>query len=88
MHSNHHFNITPNWLDRNFHDDQPNQKLAGEITCIWTAEGWLYLAVKIDLHSRRFMSWAASKRRFTRDWAKFQTQVTNVFINNSRRFED
>jgi putative transposase len=51
--SNHHFNIAPNLLDHNFHADQPNQKWAGDITYIWTAEGWLYLSVMIDLHSRR-----------------------------------
>ncbi len=60
--SNHHFNIAPNWLDRNFHSDQPNVKWAGDITYIWTAEGWLYLAVMIDLHSRRGVGWATSNR--------------------------
>ena len=60
--SNHHFTIAPNWLDRNFHADQPNQKWAGDITYIWTAEGWLYLAVMIDLHSRRVVGWATSNR--------------------------
>jgi hypothetical protein len=45
--SNHHFNIVPNWLDRNFHADRPNQKWAGDISYIWTQEGWLYLAVII-----------------------------------------
>jgi putative transposase len=50
-HSNHHFNVAPNWLDRNFHADRPNQKWAGDITYVWTAEGWLYLAVMLDLHS-------------------------------------
>ena len=43
--SNHRFNIVPNWLDRNFHADRPNQKWAGDISYIWTQEGWLYLAV-------------------------------------------
>jgi putative transposase len=37
-------------------------KWAGDITYIWTAEGWLYLAVKIDLHSRRVTGWATSNR--------------------------
>jgi len=49
----HGFNIAPNWLDRDFHTDRPNQKWAGDISYIWTREGWLYLAVMIDLHSRR-----------------------------------
>jgi putative transposase len=60
--SNHHFNIAPNLLDRNFHADQPNSKWAGDITYIWTAEGWLYLSVMIDLHSRRVIGWAVSNR--------------------------
>jgi putative transposase len=37
-------------------------KWAGDITYIWTAEGWLYLAVMIDLHSRRVVGWAVSNR--------------------------
>ena len=60
--SNHHFNIAPNWLDRDFHADYPNQKWAGDISYIWTREGWLYLAVMIDLHSRRVVGWAVSNR--------------------------
>jgi putative transposase len=51
--SNHKLNIAPNLLDRNFAADGPNQKWAGDITYIWTREGWLYLAVILDLHSRR-----------------------------------
>jgi transposase InsO family protein len=43
--SNHKFNIAPNLLDRDFAADAPNQKWAGDITYIWTREGWLYLAV-------------------------------------------
>jgi len=50
--SDHKFNIAPNLLDRNFAADQPNQKWAGDISYVWTREGWLYLAVILDLHSR------------------------------------
>jgi len=53
--SNHGFNIAPNVLDRNFMAEAPNQKWAGDISYIWTTEGWLYLAVMLDLHSRRVM---------------------------------
>ena len=60
--SNHKFNIVPNLLDRNFTADKPNQKWAGDITYIWTREGWLYLAVILDLHSRRVIGWAVSNR--------------------------
>jgi transposase InsO family protein len=41
---------------------QPNQKWAGDISYIWTREGWLYLAVILDLHSRRVIGWAVSNR--------------------------
>ncbi|MCK4712577.1 MAG: IS3 family transposase [Marinosulfonomonas sp.] len=60
--SNHKFNIAPNLLDRNFTAAGPNQKWAGDITYIWTREGWLYLAVILDLHSRRVIGWAVSNR--------------------------
>ena len=49
-------------LDRDFTADQPNQKWAGDISYIWTREGWLYLAVILDLHSRRVIGWAVSNR--------------------------
>ncbi len=58
--SNHKFNIAPNLLDRDFNSDAPNQKWAGDISYIWTREGWLYLAVILDLHSRRVVGWAVS----------------------------
>jgi transposase InsO family protein len=60
--SNHTFNIAPNLLDRDFHAPEPNQKWAGDISYIWTREGWLYLAVILDLHSRRVIGWAVSNR--------------------------
>jgi transposase InsO family protein len=60
--SNHAFNIAPNLLDRDFHADAPNQKWAGDISYVWTREGWLYLAVILDLHSRRVIGWAVSNR--------------------------
>lgn len=39
-----------------------NRKWAGDITYVWTSEGWLYLAVILDLHSRRVVGWAVSDR--------------------------
>ena len=59
--SDHTFNIAPNLLERDFTADRPNQKWAGDISYIWTREGWLYLAVILDLHSRRIIGWAASQ---------------------------
>jgi len=60
--SNHSFNIAPNLLNRDFAADRPNQKWAGDISYVWTREGWLYLAVILDLHSRRVIGWAVSNR--------------------------
>ena len=60
--SDHKFNIAPNLLDRNFAAELPNQKWAGDISYVWTREGWLYLAVILDLHSRRIIGWAVSTR--------------------------
>jgi len=54
--SDHTFSIAPNLLSRNFHADRPNQKWAGDISYIWTREGWVYLAVILDLHSRRVIA--------------------------------
>ena len=60
--SDHKFNIASNLLDRDFAAAGPNQKWAGDISYIWTREGWLYLAVILDLHSRRVIGWAVSNR--------------------------
>ncbi|EAV40713.1 Integrase, catalytic domain [Stappia aggregata IAM 12614] len=60
--SNHRFNIAPNLLKRDFSADRPNRKWAGDISYVWTREGWLYLAVILDLHSRRVIGWAVSNR--------------------------
>ena len=60
--SNHRFNIAPNLLDRDFAAAKPNQKWVVDISYIWTREGWLYLAVVLDLHSRRVIGWASSNR--------------------------
>ena len=56
--SNHTFNIMPNLLDQDFSTDGPNQKWAGDISYIWTSEGWLYLAIISDLCSQRVIGWA------------------------------
>jgi len=55
--SQHHLGVAPNLLDGDFLADTPNRKWAGDISYIWTAEGWLYLAVVIDLFSRRVVGW-------------------------------
>ena len=60
--SNHTFNIAPNLLDQDFSADGPNQKWPSDISYIWTSEGWLYLAVILDLYSWRVIGWAVSNR--------------------------
>jgi len=63
--SKHDHPIAANLLDRNFAPEKiagPNRAYAGDITYIDTVEGWLYLAVVIDLWSRRVVGWAMSHR--------------------------
>ena len=60
--SNHRLPVAPNLLGQNFTTGQPNQKWAGDITYLYTSEGWLYLAVMIDLHSRAVIGWSMSTR--------------------------
>ena len=56
--SNHNYPVAPNLLNQDFSAEQPNQKWVTDITYIPTAEGWLYLAVVIDLFSRMVVGWA------------------------------
>ena len=55
-----HINI-PNTLDRQFAVTEPNQVWCGDVTYVWSGQQWLYLAVVIDLFSRRVIGWATSK---------------------------
>jgi putative transposase len=50
--------IAPNTLDRKFEASAPNQKWVADFTYIWTAEGWLYVAVVLDLFARRAIGWS------------------------------
>jgi len=56
--SKHNLPVAPNLLDRDFNAIAPNQKYVGDITYIWTNEGWMYLAVVIDLYSRAVIGWS------------------------------
>lgn len=60
--SNHGLPVAPNVLQQDFTAAMPNQKWVGDITYLWTAEGWLYLAVVIDLYSRMVVGWAMAER--------------------------
>lgn len=63
--SKHSLPVAPNLLDQKFVASKPNEKWVGDITYLWTNEGWLYLAVMIDLYSRMVVGWAMSERMTT-----------------------
>jgi len=50
--SRHNLPIAPNLLDRNFSPAAPNQVWTSDITYLWTDQGWLYLAIVLDLFNR------------------------------------
>jgi transposase InsO family protein len=60
--SKHAHPVHPNLLERDFIVSKPNLVWTGDITYIRTIEGWLYLAVVIDLFSRKVIGWAMSNR--------------------------
>jgi putative transposase len=60
--SQHKLPVAPNLLEQNFEASTANQKWAGDITYLMTSEGWLYLAVVIDLYSRSVIGWSMSNR--------------------------
>ena len=66
--SNHRQPVFENRLERDFSVEVPDHVYAGDITYVWTQEGWLYLAVVIDLYARRIVGWSASPR-LTQDLA-------------------
>ncbi len=59
--SNHRQRVFPNRLERDFEAKAPNHVWAGDITYVWTREGWLYLAVIIDLYSRKVVGWSMGR---------------------------
>jgi transposase InsO family protein len=60
--SRHSFTVANNVLDRNFDVDTPNKVWTADISYVWTFEGWLYLAIIMDLYSRQIVGWAMDKR--------------------------
>lgn len=60
--SRHGYNMSPNVLARQFDVARPDQAWAGDMTYIWTGEGWLYLSTLLDLYSRKVVGWAMSSR--------------------------
>ena len=59
--SRHQLSIAPNVLQRNFSAMKMDQKYVGDITYIWTQDGWLYLATVMDLFSRRIVGWSMDR---------------------------
>jgi putative transposase len=60
--SDHGGPVAPNILAQDFSAESPDQKWAVDISYVWTAEGWLYLAIVLDLFSRRIVGWSLSDR--------------------------
>jgi putative transposase len=60
--SNHRLPVAPNLLQQDFSAQRPNEKWVSDITYVATDEGWLYVAVVLDLYSRLIVGWAMSDR--------------------------
>lgn len=60
--SEHAWPIASNLIAQDFRAEQPDRKWGADNPCIWIAQGWLYLAVVLDFHSRRVVGWATSDR--------------------------
>ena len=60
--SDHGGPVATNVLDQDFTAEGPNEKWGVDISYVWTAEGWLYLAIVLDLFSRRIVGWSTSDR--------------------------
>jgi len=74
--SKHRFNVSPNLLNRKFNVDSPNQVWVSDITYIWTLEGWLYLAVVIDLFNREVVGLSVDRN--------ITTQLIKSALNMAR----
>ena len=60
--SKHALPVAPNRLDRNFMPSAPNRVWTSDITYLWTGEGWLYLAIVLDLFNREVVGWSLKPR--------------------------
>ena len=60
--SNHDKPVAPDLIEQDFTALAPNQKWVSDLTYVWTDEGWLYLAVIMDLYSRAIIGWSMGKR--------------------------
>jgi putative transposase len=64
--SRHRLPVAEKVLARRFQVSSPNEVWVSDITCIWTDEGWVYLAIFLDLYSRLVVGWAVSAQLNTR----------------------
>jgi len=64
--SKHNLPVAPNLLARNFTPEAPNRVCTSDITYLWTDEGWMYLAIVLDLFNREVVGWSL-KPRMTAD---------------------
>jgi len=89
--SRHSFPVAQNLVNRNFEVGSPNTTWTADITYVWTLEGWLYLAIVMDLHSRQIVGWAMDRRmkkKLTLDalaMAYFRRKPTFGLIHHSDR---
>ena len=60
--SNHSKPVAPDLIEQDFSAEAPNEKWVSDISYLWTDEGWLYLAVVLDLYSRAIVGWSMSRR--------------------------
>ena len=60
--STHSKPVAPDLIEQDFHAVTPNQKWVSDISSVWTDEGWLYLAVVMDLYSRAIVGWSMHRR--------------------------
>ncbi|HIG44792.1 MAG TPA: IS3 family transposase [Gammaproteobacteria bacterium] len=60
--SNHSMPVAPDLIEQDFTAEAPNQKWTSDISYIWTDQGWLYLAVVMDLYSRAIVGWSMNRR--------------------------
>ena len=88
--SKHALPVAPNVVDRNFAPTAPNQVWTADLTYIWTAAGWLYLAIVLDLFNREVVGWSI-KPRMTADivvdaltMAWFRRSLKNERVHGTR----
>lgn len=89
--SDHAHPVAQNLLAREFNPEAPNRVWAGDITYVGTTEGWLYLAVVLDLYSRRVIGWSMGPRlhgmlaQEALDMALKQRRRSGVVLHHSDR---